>query len=155
MAMSYSAFRLILDVCFVACLVWCAHTDKKKMVIKNSTVLCMGVFALMHMTFRLGMQADVYEYALALLMMVPVYICWHCDGMGGGDAKLMAMMCLYLGLLQSAIAFAISFALLFGYTLYRRKRHHKRKSRRRIIFGPALAVGGTICLIIQHFTVLW
>ena len=147
--------ELTLGLVLCAVLVTITLTDLERRIIPNAIVLA-GALAgvLIVLGFDLG---DLGERAIAMLAaggaLVLVALAYP-RGMGMGDAKLVAMMGIYLGR-SIAPALLIGFAsgALVGAVLI--ARHGSEARKRAVPFGPFLALGGVVGLWFGDDIVDW
>jgi len=147
--------ELVLGLVLCAVLVTVALTDLQRRVIPNATVLAGSVAAI-----AIAMVSDpgsLPDRALAALVAGGVLFALalaYPRGMGMGDAKLLAMMGLYLG---RAVAPAVVIAFMSGGLggLVLIGRHGKGARKRTIPFGPFLALGGILGLWFGEDIVDW
>ena len=147
--------ELVLGLVLYAVLVTVALTDLERRVIPNATMLAGCVAAI-----AIAMVSDpgsLPDRALAALVAGGVLFALalaYPRGMGMGDAKLVAMMGLYLGrAVAPAVVIAFMSGALGGLVLI--GRHGKGARKRTIPFGPFLALGGILGLWFGEDIVDW
>ncbi len=149
------AGELTLGLVLCAVLVAITLTDLERRIIPNAIVLTGAVAAVaIVLGFDLG---DLGERAIAVIAaggaLVLIALAFP-RGMGMGDAKLVAMMGIYLGR-SIAPALLIGFAsgALVGAILI--ARHGSEARKRAVPFGPFLALGGVVGLWFGDDIVDW
>jgi leader peptidase (prepilin peptidase)/N-methyltransferase len=130
---------ILMDAFFVALLLWCAITDWKTRTVSNITVallLCLGA---LHTAFMILSGNSWWTYPAGLLLSIPFVFAWLRNGMGAGDVKLIMLIGLYLGLLNSLVCFALMIPAL---TVLMVRSWIKNKTLKSAIpFAPVLAFG--------------
>jgi leader peptidase (prepilin peptidase) / N-methyltransferase len=149
------AAEVALGLVFVTALVAVTLTDLDRRVIPNKVLLVAAVAGLV--IVALGEPSSLPERAIAaaaagggLFLVALAYP----RGMGLGDVKLAAVMGLFLGRnVAPAILVALLVGSLVGLTLIAREGAAARK--RAIPFGPFLAIGGVVALLLGDQLVSW
>jgi leader peptidase (prepilin peptidase) / N-methyltransferase len=147
--------ELVLGLVFCAVLVAITLTDLELRVIPNAIVLFGSAVALVVVAATDLEQLDERVFAAAigggaLFLLVMAYP----RGMGMGDAKLVAMMGLYLGrALAPAVLIGFLAGALVGVALM--ARHGAGARKRAVPFGPFLALGGVLGLWFGDEIVDW
>ena len=140
---------VLTDALFISLLVWCSYTDIKKRTVSNLWVILLLCLRLIHMAFLLLNGNNTWwAYPAGLLLSVPFIIAWRRNGMGAGDVKLIMAIGLYLGLLNTLIAFAFMLIPFAGIMIRSWIRNKTLKCR--IPFAPFLAFGVT-CEILMGY----
>jgi leader peptidase (prepilin peptidase)/N-methyltransferase len=149
------AAELALGLLFCALLVTITLTDLDLRVIPNKIVLFGAVAAVA--IVAVSDPADLVERGIAaaaaggLLFLIALA---YPRGMGMGDAKLVAMMGLYLGrAVAPAILIGLAAGALVGGFLI--ARHGAEARKRAVPFGPFLALGGIVGLWFGDDIVDW
>lgn len=141
-----SAFKIVMDVCFAAALLLCADSDRRIHEIPGLFLWGVALPGLLQFGYALGTGASVWPYQYAAPVFALLLAFWHRGFIGGGDVKLMALMCFYMGIHAAIIAFSLSCLILGGAVLYSllRKKDIRKK---RIPLAPSLALGGVGTII--------
>ncbi len=148
-----SAFKVIMDVCFAAALLLCADSDRRIHEIPGLFLWGVALPGLLQFGYALGAGMSVWPYLCAAPVFALLLAFWHRGFIGGGDVKLMALMCFYMGIHAAIIAFSLSCLILGGAVLYNLLRK-KDIRKRRIPLAPSLALGGIGTLAVQYITTL-
>ena len=148
-----SAFKVIMDVCFAAALLLCADSDRRIHEIPGLFLWVVALPGLLQFGYALGAGMSVWTYLCAAPVFALLLAFWHRGFIGGGDVKLMALMCFYMGIHAAIIAFSLSCLILGGAVLYSLLRK-KDIRKRRIPLAPSLALGGIEALAVQYITTL-
>ena len=147
--------ELALGLVFCTLLVAITLTDLELRVIPNAIVLAGAVVAVAIVAATDSTSLDERSIAAlvgggALLLLVLAYP----RGMGMGDAKLVAMMGLYLGrALAPAVLIGFAAGAMVGVALIARRGPQARKQA--VPFGPFLALGGVVGLWVGDEIVDW
>ena len=139
-------FGILTDAFFIALLVWCSYTDIRKRTVSNVSVILMLCLGIAH-TVLMGLAGNTWwTYPAGMAMAVPFFIVWLRGQMGAGDVKLVMGVCLYLGVLNTLIAFALMVPALIG--LMVRSWIKTKTFKSALPFAPVLALGagGTVAL---------
>lgn len=147
----HDAAELVMGIVLVAFLVPIALIDAEKQIIPNKlTYPALGV------ALALGLALDpageperLIAFAIAGgILALPSLI--HPSGMGMGDAKLVAVLGLFLGR-NVAVAFAVAFTVgtIVGLVIMARKGMYAGR-KTRVPFGPFLALGGVVAILAGH-----
>jgi leader peptidase (prepilin peptidase)/N-methyltransferase len=149
------AWQLALGLVLCAVLVAITLTDLELRVIPNKLVLAGAVAAVA--IVAIGDASSLPDRALAAAIaggVLFVVAIAHPRGMGMGDAKLVAMMGLYLGrAVAPAVVIGFLVGALVGGALI--LRHGSGARKQAIPFGPFLALGGVIGLWFGDEIVDW
>ena len=148
-----SAFKVIMDVCFAAALLLCADSDRRIHEIPGLFLWSVALPGLLQFGYALGAGASIWPYLCAAPVFALLLAFWHRGFIGGGDVKLMALMCFYTGIHQAVVGFAITALILGGYCVYQRV-HHKDNAQKLIPLAPSLALGSIGTLAVQYITAL-
>lgn len=149
------ATEIALGLVFVTTLLAVTLTDLDRRVIPNKILLAAAIAGVV--IAAIGDPSSLPERAIAaaaagggLFLVALAYP----KGMGLGDVKLAAVMGLYLG---RNIAPALLIALLAGSIvgLVMIARHGAEARKRAIPFGPFLALGGVVALLVGNQLVDW
>ena len=146
--MEITLLRILMDVFFIALLLWCAHTDLKTRTVSNQPVVLLLCLGLANTVLMLLTGHIWWQYPAALTFVVPFFIAWLKNFMGGGDVKLIAAIVLYLGLLNSIISFILMLPLLTALLMFA---WFKSKTVVcKIPFAPVLAFGSIFVVILGY-----
>lgn len=141
-----SAFKIIMDVCFVAALLLCADSDRRIHEIPGLFLWGIALPGLLQLGYALGAGQAVWPYLCAIPVFVLLLIFWRRGFIGGGDVKLMALMCFYMGVNLTLIAFSVSCMILGVAGIYSLL-WKKDITEKRIPLAPSLALGGIATII--------
>jgi Flp pilus assembly protein protease CpaA len=136
---------ILTDAFFIALLIWCAYTDIRTHTVPNTTVVLLLCLGLAHMVL-IGLSGSAWwPYPAGLVLAIPFFIVWLKGGMGAGDAKLLMGIGLYLGLLNTILAFALMLPCMAILLIRSWIRNKTLKST--IPFAPVLAFGAGTAVI--------
>ena len=147
--MNIVSFGILLDAFFVALLSWCAHTDWKTRTVSNLPVVllvCLGRVQVV-LSFISG-SAIWWHHPAGLLLSIPFLITWYKNDMGAADVKLIMAIGLYLGLLNTLVAFVLMIpilAVLMAYSWLK-----KKTLKCRIPLAPVLAFGAVAAVALRY-----
>lgn len=144
-----SAFKVIMDVCFAAALLLCADSDRRIHEIPGLFLWGVALPGLLQLGYALGARQAVWPYLCAIPVFVLLLIFWRRGFIGGGDVKLMALMCFYMGVNLTLIAFSVSCMILGVAGIYSLL-WKKDITEKRIPLAPSLALGGIATLAAQY-----
>jgi len=137
---------ILMDAFFIALLVWCSYTDIRKRIVSNMSVTLLLCLGLTHVMLISVSGSTWWTYPAGMTLAVPFFVAWLRGGIGAGDVKLIMGICLYLGVLNTLIAFALMVPALIGLMV---RSWIKTKTLKSVIpFAPVLAfgVGGAVAL---------
>ena len=114
-----------------------------------------GIFALglIQIGFMLGLGVPVWPHLATVPLFGVLYLCWTKDLLGGGDVKLMSLICLYMGLGRAAIAFEVCLAALCA-IYFATAKGSKRPKCRKVALAPPLALG-CVSVIVYQYVAAW
>lgn len=114
-----------------------------------------GIFALglIQIGLMLGLGVPVWPHLTTVPLFGVLYLCWTKDLLGGGDVKLMSLICLYMGLGRAAIAFEVCLAALCA-IYFATAKGSKRPKRRKVALAPPLALG-CVSVIVGQYVAAW
>lgn len=140
-----SAFKIIMDVCFVASLLLCADSDRRIHEIPGLFLWGIALPGLLQFGYALGARQTVWPYLCAAPLLAVLLVFWHRGFIGGGDVKLMALICLYMGIVPALVGFTVA-ALILGMACAYGAVFKKDGVHRQVPLAPSLALGciGTI-----------
>ena len=141
-----SAFKIVMDVCFAAALLLCADSDRRIHEIPGLFLWGVALPGLLQLGYALGARQVVWPYLCAIPVFVLLLIFWRRGFIGGGDVKLMALMCFYMGVNLTLIAFSVSCMILGVAGIYSLL-WKKDITEKRIPLAPSLALGGIATII--------
>ena len=143
-----------MDAAFAFIMICCAASDRRYRTIPNSMIGTLMMLGIFHMITVCIKGYAFMPYLMAIPLFFLCYMCWKRDMFGGGDVKLMTVICLYFGFWQAAIAFEVSLlAMLIQYGM--QKCGHKRRGHIRIALAPPLAMGCLITLAGQYIMAIF
>lgn len=142
------ALGILTDAFFVALLIWCAYTDIKARTISNLSIILLLCMGLAHLMLTLLTGAAWWAYPAGLALAAPFFVSWLRGHMGGGDVKLLMGIGLYLGLINTLLAFALMLPLLGALAIPSWRK--TRTLRRPIPFAPVLAFGAGGIVIVSY-----
>lgn len=144
---------MMLDALFLAFLIWCAYSDRHRRTIPNQAMVGLCALGLVQTGFVLGLGVPVWPHLAAIPLFGVLYLCWTRELLGGGDVKLMALICFYMGLGHALIAYEICLVVLCAiYFLAAKGR--KRPKNRKTALAPPLALG-CVCIIAGQYILAW
>lgn len=139
---------VLMDAFFIVLLIGCSIADLKSRMVPNVIVLLLVCLDIAHMGGMISTSSTWWMYPAGLFLAVPFFIGWLRGGIGAGDVKLLMSVSLYLGLLNSLMAFALVIPIL---TVLMLKSWIKNKTVKcRIPFAPVITVGATGTVLIGY-----
>ncbi len=144
-----SAFKIVMDVSFVAALLLCADSDRRIHEIPGLFLWSVALPGLLQFGYSIGAGQAVWPYLCAFPVFVLLLIFWHRGFIGGGDVKLMALMCFYMGINMTVISCSVS-CLILGVAGIYSLLWKKGITEKRIPLAPSLALGGAATLAAQY-----
>ena len=141
-----SAFKIVMDVCFVAALLLCADSDRRIHEIPGLFLWGIALPGLLQFGYSIGVGQAVWPYLCAFPVFVLLLIFWRRGFIGGGDVKLMALMCFYMGINLTVISCSVS-CLILGVAGIYSLLWKKDITKKRIPLAPSLALGGIATII--------
>lgn len=141
---------ILMDAFFVGMLFWCSYTDIRKRTVPNIAIVLLLCLAVAHIGLAVTTNSTWWTYPLGLVFVVPFFISWLRGSMGAGDVKLVMAISLYLGLLNTVVAFALMVPVLIGLMVRSWRKNKTLKCQ--IPFAPVLAFGaiGTVLIGYQY-----
>ena len=130
---------ILMDAFFIALLAWCAYTDIRTRTVSNVSVLLLLCLGLALTVFLFISGCAWWSYPAGLALCIPFFIAWLKNVIGAGDVKLLMGISLYLGLLNTIIAFALMVPVMIA--LIVRSWVQKKSLKQKIPFAPVLALG--------------
>lgn len=145
-------FGILTDAFFIVLLVWCSYTDIRKRTVSNLAVILILCLGLTH-TVLMGLAGNTWwTFPAGMAMAVPFFVAWLRGQMGAGDVKLVMGICLYLGVLNTLIAFALMVPALI--VLMVRSWIKTKTFKRSIPFAPVMALGAGSAVAIGYLYAL-
>lgn len=144
-----SAFKITTDVLFILGLLLCADSDRRIHEIPHPFLWGIALLGILRFGHAIGSNASVWPFLCAIPLFVILLICWNRGQIGGGDVKLMTLICFYLGIFQTVMAYAVTALILAAWTLVRILRK-KGKPHARIALAPSLALGCIGAMVGQY-----
>lgn len=143
-----NSLGILTDAFFIALLIWCAYTDIRTRAVPNTTVVLLLCLGLVH-TVLTGLSGNAWwPYPAGLALAIPFFIVWLKGGMGAGDVKLLMGIGLYLGLLNTILAFALMLPCMAILLIRSWIRYKTLKTT--IPFAPVLAFGAGTAVIVEY-----
>lgn len=139
---------ILTDAFFVALLIWCSYTDIRRRMVSNITIVLLLCLGIVHTGLMAFMQSTWWMYPLGMTFAIPFFISWLRGGMGAGDVKMVMAITLYLGLLNSVIAFVLMVPVLI--ILMARSLIRNKTLKCRIPVAPVLGFGAIGAITISY-----
>lgn len=143
---------ILMDAFFIALLIGCSIADLKSRIVPNVIVLLLVCLDIAHMSWMISTTSAWWTYPAGLILAVPFFIGWLRGGVGAGDVKLLISVSLYLGLLNSLIAFAIMIPVLVALMIRSWVKNKTMKCR--IPFAPVITIGATGAVLLGYLCAL-
>jgi prepilin peptidase CpaA len=144
---------VLTDALFLSLLVWCSYTDIRKRMVSNVSVILLLCLGIVH-TVLMGLAGNTWwTYPAGMALAVPFFVAWLRGQMGAGDVKLIMGICLYLGVMNTLIAFALMVPTLIGLMVRAWIKTKMLKSA--IPFAPVLAFGASGAVALGYLYVLF
>ena len=144
---------VLMDALFTSLLVWCSYTDIRMRTVPNMSVILLLCLGIAHMVLMILVGNTWWTYPAGMALVVPFFVAWLRGYMGAADVKLVMCICLYLGVLNSLIAFALMVFALIG--LITRSWVKTKTFKRAIPFAPVLAFGAGGAVALGYLYVLF
>lgn len=103
---------ILMDAFFITMLLWCSYTDIRKRSVSNMTIILLLCLVIAHTVFMELIGSSWWTYPAGMILAIPFFLAWLRGHVGAGDVKLVMAIGLYLGLLNTVIAFALMVPLL-------------------------------------------
>jgi len=143
---------ILTDAFFIALLIWCSYTDIRKRMVSNVSVILLLCLGIVH-TALMGLAGNTWwTYPAGIVLAVPFFVAWLRGQMGAGDVKLFMGICLYLGVLNTLIAFALMVPALI--VLIVRSWIKTKTLKSAIPFAPVLAFGAGGAVVLAYLYAL-
>lgn len=143
---------ILMDAFFIALLIACSIADLRSRIVPNVIVLLLVCLDIAHMSLMISTSGTWWTYPAGLILAVPFFIGWLRGGVGAGDVKLLISVSLYLGLLNSLVAFALMIPILGALMI--RSWIKNRTVKCQIPFAPVITAGATGAVLFGYFYVL-
>ena len=157
-----TVFKIILDFCFLSALLLCADSDRRIHEIPVHFLWLVSLPGLIQFGWAIGSGTSLLSYLSAIPMFMVLLAFWHFGQIGGGDVKLMTLICFYQGFFLTVTGFGFTLFVLGIICLCRMVRL-KRKSKTEsaepgkrndlrfcIPIAPPLALGCVCTMAIQY-----
>lgn len=150
----------LLTIVFIVTLLWVAIVDVKHYVIPNKASIGLILFAILLPEAILNLEIENRLWGIALgftlvLTSNGIFKIWKgADGIGMGDAKLLAAFGGLLGVYYLPFILLIGSSLGILFFIINHKFHFISLSTGRIPFGPFLSLGFLLCWLQVHYFVL-
>jgi Flp pilus assembly protein protease CpaA len=89
-----------------------------------------------------------WQCPAGLFLSIPFFIAWLRNGIGAGDVKLIAVASLYLGFLNTLVAFALMIPILLALLAWSWFSHKSLKCR--VPFAPVIGVGASGAVLLGY-----
>lgn len=142
-------FTVITDIFFFALLLLCADSDRRIHQIPNQFLWGIGLLGLARFGYVIGRGASVWPCLCAAPLFLILMLLWNEGQIGGGDVKLMSLMCFYTGIYTAVLGFAFTAVLLALWCLVRTIKG-KRIPKKQVALAPSLAFGCIGAMIAQY-----
>lgn len=144
--------RILTDAFFIALLAWCAYTDIRTRTVSNISVILLLCLGLAHTILLIISGSAWWAYPAGLALCILFFIAWFKNVMGAGDVKLIMGISLYLGLLNTIIAFMLMVPVMIALII--RSWLQNKSLKKRIPFAPVLAFGAIAATIAGYLYAL-
>jgi len=128
---------ILADAFFILLLCWCSVNDIRKRQIPNRAILLMLIVGILNAFVCTAAGQIWWYYPAGLMIGLPFILSWLKSKMGAGDAKLMLVCGLFLGLPAALISTGLMLIILFGIAIH--LLFTKRGLKTRIPLGPVIA----------------
>jgi|LSQX01.2.fsa_nt_gb Flp pilus assembly protein protease CpaA len=140
---------LLLDVLFIACLIWLSITDIQKRKISNKVITLILLIGLTKMIFPFNQVCRCWFNFAGLLPGLPFLYYWQKGRLGGGDVKLLLVCGLYLGLIHTLGLLALFALFLFTCKLF--CLCWSKNTCQRQALGPAISLAAATMVAVKYF----
>ncbi len=144
---------ILMDAFFIALLLWCIYTDIRKRIVSNVTVILLLCLGIAHTIFMALNGSSWWTYPAGMVLAAPFFLAWLRGHMCAGDVKLVMAIGLYLGLLNTVIAFALMVPLLVILLIRSQIKNNTLKGV--IPLAPVLAFGAIGAVLLGYLYVLF
>ena len=140
---------ILADAFFILLLGWCSVSDIRKRQIPNRAIFLMLIVGVLNAFVCTAADQIWWQYPAGLMIGFPFILSWLKTKMGAGDAKLMLVCGLFLGLPATLISTGLMLIILFGIAIY--LFFTKRSLKTRIPLGPVIAFSVAVTIIGTFF----
>ena len=130
---------ILMDAFFICLLVWCGYTDIRQRIVPNIAIIILLYLGIAHIGLMVFTQNIWWTYPLGLVFAVPFFIALMKNNISAGDVKLVMAIALYLGFLNTIIAFVLMVPVIV--VLIIKSWIKKKTLKYQIPFAPVLAFG--------------
>jgi leader peptidase (prepilin peptidase) / N-methyltransferase len=141
---------IILDILFLILIVICSITDIKKRIVPNLCIILLLILGIIKTVVNISIGYPWWFNLIGIVYSIPFFIAWHNNKMGAGDVKLIIVICLYLGIINSLIALILTLICLLVWAIYAKEKNIDTKKC--IPLAPFIAVGFILFLFVKY---LW
>ena len=132
---------------FICLLAWISITDATKRNIPNGAILIMLIIGILNTVIAAISGQVWWWYPAGTMIALPFLLLWLRGKMGAGDAKLMLVCGLFLGLQASLLMAGLMLAILLVIAAYL---HFKHKSlNTQIPLGPVIALACNCMVVVS------
>ena len=139
---------ILMDALFVLLLVMCSVSDLRKRVISNVSIIMSLCLGLAHTVLALLGGEPWWQHPVGMLLALPFFLSWLRNGIGAGDVKLIAVVGLYLGVLNTLVAFVLMIPILVVLLAYFWFKHKTIKQH--IPLAPVISAGAIAALALGY-----
>lgn len=140
---------LLLDAAFLAAMLGCAVCDWKSRTIPNALIAVMMGLGIIRLLSMLLNRTEIIWQLIAIPVFILCLVCWKQGQIGGGDVKLIGVICFYMGIWDAAAAFAVSLFPLLCLSV-----RHRNSTRQQIAMAPPLAFGCVAVIAGQYLAAM-
>lgn len=145
--MIYTVWGVLAGALFICLLAWVSITDATKRNIPNLAILIMLIIGILNTAIAAISGQVWWWYPAGTMIALPFLLLWLRGKMGAGDAKLMLVCGLFLGLQASLLMAGLMLVILLiiaGY-LYTRKKSLKTQ----VPLGPVIALACSCMVVVS------
>jgi len=128
---------ILADAFFIILLGWCSVSDIRKRQIPNWAILLMLIVGILNVIVCTAAGQNWWYYPAGLMIGLPFILSWLNSKMGAGDAKLVLVCGLFLGLTGALISAGLMLIILFGIAIY--LFFTSKSIKTKIPLGPVIA----------------
>ena len=145
--MIYTVWGVLAGALFICLLAWVSITDATKRNIPNGAILIMLIIGILN-TVIAAISGQVWWWYLAGTMIaLPFLLLWLRGKMGAGDAKLMLVCGLFLGLQASLLMAGLMLVILLIIAAYLYAKQMSLKMQAPL--GPVIALASGIMITLN------
>lgn len=144
----FNILFIIMDIMFGVLLIVCSITDLKKRIVPNECIILLLLLGITHAVFKTIIGYVWWYHFIGLVYSIPFFIAWHKELMGAGDVKLIIVISLYLGIINSLLAFIIMLLCLFIWAIYAKAKSIDTKKS--IPLAPFISAGFILFLCVKY-----